>query len=391
MQSTTASITVAKMQEETDCRVHIERSRCEVRLFGDARGVRQASERIDELASQCIEAFVPLDGSSKLPDEQLQNLAYEHHVTFIQETRKIVAYGLKGPVSKAVVSLQEAIASRLPEAADVSSPEEHSSKRSVAEENRDQAAIEGLESSRTHFLPSTVLAAVPPQAILPQSKEMPGHLNIVAGRASQQGARGAVMQQPFFAQANAATCRSGHLQCCPTCGAARFCTECGAPVGDCGEQDAPPITAADSVHWQHRQPQQPNPPAGRRGGKPAKHHGGGARAKGKIEMDLQTAPWLPPQMVMVPYDCTMAMQGTAAHCSPGMLPVAFVSMEQWLAATGPGQMDTRVLMAPTTMFAGQPAPVDANTVSPQSSVCEHPSEESLPWPEQSVDSLPPMR
>jgi hypothetical protein len=95
-------------------------------------------------------------------------------------------------------------------------------------------------------------------------------------------------------------------------------------------------------------------------------------------------------MVAVPYDGTIAMQGAAANCSPGMFPVALVSMDQWFSAMGPIQMDTQVLMAPT-MFAGQSAPVDTNTISPQSSVCGHPSEESLPWPDQSNDSLPPMQ
>jgi len=106
-------------------------------------------------------------------------------------------------------------------------------------------------------------------------------------------------------------------------------------------------------------------------------------------MEPQTAPGMPPQMVLVHYDGTMAMRGTAAQCSPGMVPVALVGMDQWYAATGLGRMDPQVFMA-HTMFAGQPAPDDCNTVSTQASVCEHPSEESLPWAEESNDSLPPM-
>jgi len=70
-------------------------------------------------------------------------------------------------------------------------------------------------------------------------------------------------------------------------------------------------------------------------------------------------------MMMIPYDGTMAMQGTVAHCNPGVLPVALVSMDQWFAAAGPAQMDTQVFMAPTTMFANLSAPFDTNTVSPQ--------------------------
>jgi len=377
MQSTTALITVATMQEETGCRVHIERSRCEVRLFGDAQGVRQASERIDELELHCVEACVPCYGCFKLPDEQLQKLAHDHRVSFFQEAHMISIYGLKDAVRKAVVSLQKAIGLRVAEPTDVLSLEENwacPSGLSVAEENRDRAATEGSKSSQP--LPSTVLPAVPPQATLPQSKDTPDHLHVAAGQGAQEGARGAVEQQPFLAQTNAVHCRSGHLQCRPTCGAARFCTVCGVPLGDYGVQDPLPTPAAKRVHWEQQQQQQPQPlhvPAGRKGSGPANDHDGGARAGGIVEMDLQTTPWMIPLMVAVPYDGTMAMQGTAAQCSP--------SMDQWFAETGPGQMDTRILMAPTIMFAGQSAPVDATT---------HPSEESLPWPQRSSDSLPPM-
>jgi len=377
MHSTTALISVATIQEETGCRVHIERSRCEVRLFGDVQGVRQASERIDELATRCIESFVPLAGCSDIPAEELQNLAHDNRVTFFQESGKIVVYGLKDAVSKAVVSLQEAIASRPAEATDVSSPEENrasSTELSGAEAGRAQVTFEGSESSQPCVPPSTVLAAVPPQV----------------GHGAQQGAIGAVKKKAVPAQANAARCRSGHLQCCPTCGAARFCTECGAPVGNHGVQNALPPSAADRAHWQQQQqqqqPQQPQQRALPAGGK-GNRRIGGARARGTVEMEPQTAPWMPPQMVLVPYDGTMAMQGAAAQCRPGMVPVALVGMDQWYPAAG--RMDPQVFMA-HTMFAGQSAPVDCNTVSTQASVCGHPSEESLPWAERSNDSLPPM-
>jgi len=345
------------------------------------------------LELHCVEACVPCYGCFKLPDEQLQKLAHDHRVSFFQEAHMISIYGLKDAVRKAVVSLQKAIGLRVAEPTDVLSLEENwacPSGLSVAEENRDRAATEGSKSSQP--LPSTVLPAVPPQATWPQSKHMPEHLNFANCQVAQQGVHGAVKQQPFLAQTDAARCRSGHLQCCPTCGAARFCTECGAPVGDNGLQHALRTPAANRVHWQQQQQQQQQQlplPTGRKGSRPDNHHCG-TRAGGMVEMDGQTAPWMPPQMVLVPYDGTMAMQGTAAHCSPGMLPVALFNMDQWFAATGPGQMDTQVLMAPTTMFAGHSAPVDANTVSPQSSDCGHPSEESLPWHERSNDSLPPM-
>mmetsp|Transcript_31265 Transcript_31265/g.60394 ORF Transcript_31265/g.60394 Transcript_31265/m.60394 type:complete len:488 (+) Transcript_31265:66-1529(+) len=366
MQSTTAFISVASIQEETGCRVHIERSRCEVRLFGDLQGVRQASERIDDLTSHCVEASVPLPGSYEFPSEELQNLAHDNCVTFFQETGKIVIYGLKSAVSKAVVSLKDAMPSRPSEATDGSGPEENRASSELSVTEAAQAAAEGSEAS--HPPPSTVLAAMP----------VP-----VTQANAQQGACSA---------ANAARCRSGHLQCCPTCGAARFCTECGAPVGNHDVQNALPPPAANRVHWQQQQQQQSpqrNSPAGGKGNGAANRRGGGARARGVADMDPQTASWMPPQMVLVPYDGTMAMQGTAAHCSPGMVPFALVGMDHWYSATGPGQVDPQAFMA-QTMFAGQTAPVDANTVSTQASVCGHPTEESLPWAEGSKDSLPPM-
>ena len=85
---------------------------------------------------------------------------------------------------------------------------------------------------------------------------MPEHLNFANGQVAQQGVHGAVKQQPFLAQTDAARCRSGHLQCCPTCGAARFCTECGAPVGNYCAQGTLPTPAANRGHEQQQQQQQ---------------------------------------------------------------------------------------------------------------------------------------
>mmetsp|Transcript_31266 Transcript_31266/g.60398 ORF Transcript_31266/g.60398 Transcript_31266/m.60398 type:complete len:523 (+) Transcript_31266:66-1634(+) len=395
MQTSTSSISVATLQEETGCRVHIERSRCEVRLFGDAQGVRKASERIDELASRCTETFVPLPGCSLLPDEQLQKLAQEHRVTFFQEARKIIAYGFKDAVAKAVVSLQDAIASQSAEATDMSRPEEDSAHCST---------LSGSEPKQPPVLPVTVLAAVPPQAALPRSKDAPEHLKCSAGQVTQPSAHGTEKQQPFLAQADAAHFH-GQFQSCPTCSAARFCTECGAPVGNHGAQGVLPPPAAHRVHWQqqqqqqqhqhhhqrqrqHHQRQQLTLPAGRKGSGLTSCCGDGARSGETVETDMQTASWMPPHMVLVPYDAAMAMQGTAAHCSPGMVTFGLVGTNQWYPTTDPGQMEPGVFMAPATTFAGQLAPVDTNTVSPQGSVGGHPSEESLPCHVQSNDSLP---
>jgi len=99
---TTSQVSVAMLQEETGCRVHIERTRREVRLFGPSEGVTAASALIDRFADTCTEEAV----IATVDPEALEALAHRCGVTFRLETGTVVALGLRERVDQAVEGLK---------------------------------------------------------------------------------------------------------------------------------------------------------------------------------------------------------------------------------------------------------------------------------------------
>jgi hypothetical protein len=95
---------VARIQQESGCRIHIERSRQEVRLFGHAEAIAIAEKLLKELDQECIEKTVPMKvGASTSP--ALQALAHSCGVTLQLEENQILVLGLQDSVNEAVKDL----------------------------------------------------------------------------------------------------------------------------------------------------------------------------------------------------------------------------------------------------------------------------------------------
>jgi len=101
---------IEMMQEKCGCRVHIERSRHEVRIFGDEEGVRKADEILSELATQCAQACVPINDSAQLAGASLQALAHQCGVSLRIEQCRVIVFGRKTSLMKAVEELRSYIA-----------------------------------------------------------------------------------------------------------------------------------------------------------------------------------------------------------------------------------------------------------------------------------------
>ena len=98
-----SSGTMHRMQQLSGCRVHIERSVKEVRLFGPKPAVAATAQFLEGLQALCTEKEVELDGISSL---NLQQVAQQHCVTITEEGRCTVL-GFHFAVDRALQHLRD--------------------------------------------------------------------------------------------------------------------------------------------------------------------------------------------------------------------------------------------------------------------------------------------
>lgn len=98
---------VARIQQQSGCRIHIERSALEIRLFGPQDSIRIAQHLIQELHSMCVESRAKMDQSACSDVDRLQLFAQEFGVTLqVEEGGQICVLGILGAVDEAVNGLQ---------------------------------------------------------------------------------------------------------------------------------------------------------------------------------------------------------------------------------------------------------------------------------------------
>mmetsp|Transcript_39197 Transcript_39197/g.73086 ORF Transcript_39197/g.73086 Transcript_39197/m.73086 type:complete len:397 (+) Transcript_39197:19-1209(+) len=102
-------VALAQIQTQSGCRVHIERSRNEVRLFGPKNAVAMADKLLDDLQKMCVERLVSAP-TANLNLATLNDLAQALCVTFRLENDIIFILGLKVAVSDASHQLSNYLA-----------------------------------------------------------------------------------------------------------------------------------------------------------------------------------------------------------------------------------------------------------------------------------------
>jgi hypothetical protein len=99
---------ITNIQQESGCRIHIERSRHEVRLFGHDDTTTVAERLLDELAVRCTEVVLPMpSGISNSP--AVQAVADGCGVTLCLEERQVAVLGIRDSVNNAVEVLKNQI------------------------------------------------------------------------------------------------------------------------------------------------------------------------------------------------------------------------------------------------------------------------------------------
>jgi len=98
------------IQQHSECRVHIERSKHEVRLFGPNFAVSVADRLLDELGKMCTEKIV-MANIANLAAETLHQIAHTCSVTLRVEGQEIFVLGLSANVHKAGEEMQRYVTS----------------------------------------------------------------------------------------------------------------------------------------------------------------------------------------------------------------------------------------------------------------------------------------
>mmetsp|Transcript_2623 Transcript_2623/g.6772 ORF Transcript_2623/g.6772 Transcript_2623/m.6772 type:complete len:440 (+) Transcript_2623:61-1380(+) len=203
--------TVARLQEESGCRIHIERSNQEVRLFGPGEAVERADQLLSELAAQCGEEAVLLPGGDPPSAAALEELAHRCHITMRMEEDKVIVLGLRPSVVEGAKQLRRYFTDPAVRAA---------ADHAAAEASRE--AEEAAQGSRIAEGDGRTTLAVQKSASA-AARNDPANLRM-ACRSQDSMTTQATLSD--YSQCNDHAHRH-----CSTCGAQKFCGSCGARTG----------------------------------------------------------------------------------------------------------------------------------------------------------------
>mmetsp|Transcript_107010 Transcript_107010/g.201605 ORF Transcript_107010/g.201605 Transcript_107010/m.201605 type:complete len:500 (+) Transcript_107010:77-1576(+) len=100
---------LARIQLESGCRIHIDRHKKQVRIFGLQDSMQVAVQLLDDLAADCTEEVVALDEVALSEERllELDHLAQAYHVTIRAETARLVVLGHRPAVAEALPALDK--------------------------------------------------------------------------------------------------------------------------------------------------------------------------------------------------------------------------------------------------------------------------------------------
>lgn len=218
----TSEATIARLQQQSGCRVHIERSRCEVRLFGMPEGIDMADGLIDELENVCTEEPVHVENVSQMPMPTLEAFARRGNVTLCIEEGSIIVRGLKNAVAQTAEELR----------AYVASPQSYPLETCLqdAEHTNEANMPLGIVTTTSFAEPQTTQSSAPAES---RSFNLPERLD---WRQSQQQQQQTQPQKQDLLDGRSV---------CPTCGTPKFCAYCGAQLWHLGKSN--PAAAAQHI------------------------------------------------------------------------------------------------------------------------------------------------
>jgi hypothetical protein len=188
---------LSQIQDESGCRIHIERKLHEVRLFGLPEQRSAANKLLDSFAREVKEANVEVSTAAMI-EESLQSIASSCGVTFLTRNDGLVVLGLIRNVDKAIQEIEQ--------------------------NRRPKSGFEVNAETRQTYRPSYSQPMVSPCATAATTQ----YVREASGRNTP-----AVKQSAHTQHSPTAHGAHGSVQensACPTCGCGKFCTSCGAQI-----------------------------------------------------------------------------------------------------------------------------------------------------------------
>lgn len=218
---------VERIQHLSGCRVHIERSKHEVRLFGPKSASAVADRLLNELEEMCTEYLVEAPNSQQLNSEILHQIAHSGSVSMRVEPQQqqIAVLGLSCAVEPAVAELQRYMAA---------SDQFELCGNYDATNSAVAAALSTLNSDRHLASATTTMASLPSIHDSEQSMDMSNESflernKVISGTNTMAKQNNNLQPQQHVQQAQQQQMRRQDIAhgCCHTCGAHRLCGNCG--------------------------------------------------------------------------------------------------------------------------------------------------------------------
>jgi len=263
----TSEAAVAQIQQESGCRIHIERSAQQIRLFGPQDSIAIAQQLLEKLDRMCIQESVTMTSPSQVDVEKLQPFAEEFGVTLQVDEMVVTVLGINTAVAEASKALRnssqrggevavghpsEICRSALMKAMaslKVDGSSKSSSSTCSTVDTLPQCTENGSSGSE-HILQGVVTSKIPPKTPPPTNEDSSQR----APRSSNTGAQ-------HTPHGGCPTCGCTAKFCvncgepaqkmqlngvgCPTCGATKFCVYCGHPT-ESYKKHVPTVPAATS-------------------------------------------------------------------------------------------------------------------------------------------------
>mmetsp|Transcript_110499 Transcript_110499/g.276668 ORF Transcript_110499/g.276668 Transcript_110499/m.276668 type:complete len:495 (-) Transcript_110499:261-1745(-) len=315
LQAAPSQIHVLSLQHATGCRVHIERDKCEVRLFGANTNVVEAMSIIDRLQGDCVEAFFPMQDGLQFSISVLEALGRQFGVTLLAAEGGVSVLGLHAAVEHTMRELdlyrtgQRELPQTAPQDADVGSRPLESASQDLAARDltaerapnpghlaKEGTPLRGGDAWAQRFINARGSTTIPMTSAAFGREGHKRRHEITRARGVEMGRMTGHQHDRQFGQHEGTHC--------PTCGVGRFCGSCGFPVVRC----VPPL------------------PQSFESSRAQGENRGSGNACNPITVG-EAPPWMHQQVFLVPYSgvagSPSAAQAMAQACLPmgGMMPL----------------------------------------------------------------------
>lgn len=232
---------VARIQQETGCRIHIERSIQQVRLFGSKIETAVALNVFKDFERMCVEEVVDLKCLLPSDSETLQTFAQDCGVTLQVEGQRITVLGIQEAVAEAATQLRtydpvqhpklrgsnsDVIRMAISIAMSKFAVKEDMSCASTTADSLPPPPIPSQSGKvGDSIMEGLVITKLPPSC--PEMKEVQHHSN---GRKSQMSTCVTCGSSGQFCVNCGRKMMEYRLAGCPTCGTPKFCVYCGEPT-----------------------------------------------------------------------------------------------------------------------------------------------------------------